>query len=105
MKLDGAPLPRDEAFASLIEAGYQVVDSDFDEITFKKWRQKAIACISSLLGAEHPYTRSFSEYVRNCDLNSLFLGRGLVDATKREVLMKMKQSGKESTIVRPSGNS
>ncbi|MFA6223115.1 MAG: hypothetical protein WC647_12450 [Desulfomonilaceae bacterium] len=105
MKLDGAPLPHDEAFASLIEAGYQVVDSDFDEITFKKWRQQAIACISSLLGAEHPYTRSFSEYVRNCDLDSLFLGRGLVDATKRDVLMKMKQSGKELTRLQQFGNS
>lgn len=105
MKLDGALLPPDEAFVALIEAGYQVVDSDFDETTFKKWRQQAIACISSLLGADHPYTRSFSEYVRNCDLDSLFLGRGLVDATKREVLMKMKQSGKESTSLRQLGNS
>ncbi|MDA8408598.1 MAG: hypothetical protein M0T73_17285 [Deltaproteobacteria bacterium] len=92
MKLDGASLTHDEAFEALVEAGYQVVQTDFDEMAFREWRQKAINCIATLLGAEHPYTRSFSEYVLRRDLNSLFLGRGLVYATKRDVLMDADQN-------------
>ncbi|MGC8660244.1 MAG: hypothetical protein ACP5U1_14355 [Desulfomonilaceae bacterium] len=85
MKLNGAPLIHDEAFAALLEAGYQVVDTDFDDMAFKKWRQRAIDCMAALLGAEHPYVRSFSEYVRRHDFGSLFLGKGLVYATERDV--------------------
>ncbi len=96
MKLDGAPFTYDDAFSALVEAGYELVESDFDEMTFKKWRQKAIDCISSLLGPDHPYTRSFSEHVRRHDPNNLFLGRGLIDATRQDVLTKMKRPGKES---------
>ncbi len=92
MKLYGSPLSHDEAFEALVEAGYQVVDTDFDEMAFRKWRQKAIDCIAVLLGAEHPYVRSFSEHVRRRDFNSLFLGRGLVSATKRDVLMNAGQN-------------
>ena len=92
MKLYEAPLTHDEAFEALVEAGYQVVETDFDENSFRKWRQKAINCIAALLGAEHPYTRSFSEHVLRRDLNSLFLGRGLVYATKRDVLIDANQN-------------
>lgn len=99
MKLDGRPLTHDEAFEALVQAGYQVVETDFDEMAFKEWRQKAVNCIAALLGSEHPYARSFSEHVRRCDLNSLFLGRGLVDATKRYVL---ENAGQDSDVSRQS---
>ena len=92
MKLYEAPLTHDEAFEALAEAGHQDVETDFDEISFRKWRQKAINCIATLLGAEHPYTLSFSEHVMRRDLNSLFLGRGLVYATMRDVLMDANQN-------------
>ena len=61
MKLDGRPLTHDEAFEALVEAGYQVVETDLDEMAFREWRQKAVNCIAALLGSDHPYARSFSE--------------------------------------------
>ena len=91
MHLDIPPLSVDEAFEALIKAAHQVIDTNFDEIAFKKWRHKAIHYIAVLLGAEHPYARSFSEHVQRRDLSSLFLGRGLVYTTKPDVLMNAGQ--------------
>ncbi len=91
MKLNGTAHAFNEAFTALVESGYQVVASDFDESAFKMWRKRVIDCIASLLGVDHPYVYSFSECVLRQDSNSLFLGRGLIDATRREVLRNMNQ--------------
>ena len=48
----------------LVEARYQVIYSDFDARTFKQWRQKAIAYLTTIVGPDHVYTRYFKDFVR-----------------------------------------
>jgi hypothetical protein len=46
----------------LIEAGWHVLDSDFDYSAFKHWKRQALNCFETLLGPEHGYTR----YLQDC---------------------------------------
>jgi hypothetical protein len=52
----------------LIEAGWRVVNSDFDETAFQNWRSKATICLESLLGEDHRSTKSFRDHVLQYDL-------------------------------------
>ncbi len=37
----------------LIEAGWEVLTSDFDEKAFLNWRKRAVDCLTDLVGSEH----------------------------------------------------
>jgi hypothetical protein len=84
MKLHAAPVPYDEAFDSLVEAGYRIVGSDFDETTFKNWRQKAIASLSAMLGRDHVYCRYFTDFVRQGGRWGLLAASGIMSAAKEQ---------------------
>ncbi|MGC8603820.1 MAG: hypothetical protein ACP5VS_09045 [Desulfomonilaceae bacterium] len=90
-KIEPTKLSYDQALDNLIELGYEVVDSDFDQIAFRKWRLQAIDCINKLLGPEHPYAKSFLDHVRNRDSETIFLVRGLIQTAKRNMLKKVDQ--------------
>ena len=53
----------------LIEAGWWVLHSDFDETAFDNWRNKAAICLESLLGEDHTSTKSFKDHVERGDLS------------------------------------
>ena len=46
----------------LIEAGWHVIDTEFDAGAFYYWKRKALAFLTDFVGPDHESTRSF----RNC---------------------------------------
>lgn|GEM_PF-2060717 len=59
-----------ERIDRLVESGWCVVDSDFDPIAFRNWRQQALDCLTVLLEPDHPYVRLFKgslEEIRDRD--------------------------------------
>ena len=69
----------------LIEAGWQVLETDFDDKAFQQWREKASVCLEELLGPDHAYTRSFSRLVRDAEAKSLLAGGGILSAKKEKL--------------------
>jgi len=70
----------------LIEAGWNVLASDFDPAAFEHWRNQAHMCLTALLGREHTYTLSFMNHVRSAsDKTDTLIGGGILSAAKEEV--------------------
>ncbi len=44
---------------NLIEAGWNVLKTNFDEVAIEKWRKEALDCVAELAGPDHPYTVYF----------------------------------------------
>ena len=70
----------EKSIDDLIEAGWMVIQSDFDEAAFQNWRTKAAICLDSLLGAEHTYSQYFRSHVRHSGESSLLTGVGILTA-------------------------
>jgi hypothetical protein len=49
----------EKQFDDMIEAGRNVIDTDFDPVAFQQWRAHAIICLSSLMDDEHAYAKYF----------------------------------------------
>jgi hypothetical protein len=43
-------------FNELIDAAWRVINTDFDEHEFQVWREKALECVTFLVGPEHEHT-------------------------------------------------
>lgn len=69
----------------LIQAGWHVLDTDFDEKAFQNWKIQAFNCLTALLGPEHTYTQRFKDYVRQSDQKQVMAGGGLLVAAKEEI--------------------
>lgn len=69
----------------LIEAGWQVLENDFDEAAFQRWRTEAFKFLSAVLGSEHTYTQYFKRYVRELESSEVLTGGGILAAAKAEV--------------------
>jgi hypothetical protein len=76
----------------LIEAGWHVVHTNFDETALKNWRERAVTCLTDLLGSEHIYVRQFTEWVRQKETVN-FMAAGGVLAAAKEVAFR-PNSGK-----------
>jgi len=88
-------------FDDLIRAAWEVIESDFDEAAFLKWRKKALSCFTDILGPDHPYTLSFQDYVQQAEVLSVLAGKGLlVAARERSATENMAQY--EGQHVKPS---
>jgi hypothetical protein len=68
----------------LIEAGWYVLESDFDPVAFVNWRQKALNCLKILLGPDHPYTEYFKDFVTEAEKCQLLTGTGILTAAKEK---------------------
>jgi hypothetical protein len=77
---------------NLIEAGWHVIDSDFDIKAFKRWRKQALDCVGALMGPAHPYTHYFKDFVEQAERTSLLTGAGILVATKEQVAKAERQS-------------
>jgi len=42
----------DQQLRNLVEAGWHVIDSDFDTAAFLTWREAAVKCLNELMGPE-----------------------------------------------------
>lgn len=49
----------EKQFDDMIEAGRNVIDTDFDPVAFQQWRAHAITCLSSLMEHDHAYAKYF----------------------------------------------
>ncbi len=69
----------------LIEAGWIVLDSDFDPVAFQHWRQKAFDCLTAVVGPDHVYTRQFENFVRQGGKRDLLAAGGILNAAKEQM--------------------
>jgi hypothetical protein len=100
-------LPEDSTFDSvtesaverkideLIDAGWDVLYSDFDVRAFDQWKKSAFSCLSALLGPDHKYTQSFRNYVATGEEMSLLVGGGILTAAKEEMARTKSLSHKQ----------
>jgi hypothetical protein len=77
---------------NLIEAGWHVIDSDFDVVAFTHWRKQALDCIGALMGPAHAYTNYFKDFVEQAEQTSLLTGAGILVATKEQMAKCRRQS-------------
>ncbi|MDQ1239559.1 MAG: hypothetical protein QG577_1745 [Thermodesulfobacteriota bacterium] len=68
----------------LIEAGWGVVESDYDPVAFHHWRRSAYECLISMVGPDHVYTRHFEELVRQGGKTDLLAAGGLLSAVREQ---------------------
>jgi hypothetical protein len=66
----------------LIEAGWHVLDSDFDPAAFHHWREQASICLEALLGRNHPYTQSLKSF--EAEAKTLLASGSILTPTKGE---------------------
>jgi hypothetical protein len=69
----------------LIEAGWHVLDTDFDAVALRHWKTQAFACLTALLGPDHQYTVSFENYVKDEDKKAILTGGGILSAAKEKL--------------------
>ena len=48
---------------SLIEAGWDVIESDFSPMSIERWRSQAFDCVTHMVGPDHGCARYFEECV------------------------------------------
>jgi hypothetical protein len=86
----------------LIEAGWDVVDSDFDPVAFKRWRRRAFECLAAAVGPNHVYARHFERFVRQEGEADLLIASGILSAAKVQVagnrLEPAKANGDEMSV-------
>lgn len=81
----------------LIEAGWHVLESNFDETALQNWRDRALICLTKLLGQEHTYTQQFSDWVTQREEVNLMAAGGVLVAAK-EVMLKTLSASKEAHL-------
>ena len=77
----------------LIEAGWQVVLSDFDSRAFATWRREALECVSALMGPNHAYTKYFQDFVHADGGGNVFSGEGNLAALREQIESANNRSG------------
>ncbi len=78
----------------LIEAGWSVLNSDFDDTAFANWCRKALDCVLALAGPLHPYTLYFRDFVEEAETKSLLAGQGILIAAKEQIATTGFQLGR-----------
>jgi hypothetical protein len=87
-----AAWPAEEQIDGLIEAGWYVLESDFDQAAFINWRQRAFHCLMTLLGPDHPYTEYFRAFVVKAEKYQLLTGTGILAAAREKSHQPMRHS-------------
>jgi hypothetical protein len=66
----------------LIDAGWQVIESDFDPNAFITWRKCARDYVVTLMGPDHPYAQFLDEFLDKEAKTSALAVAGILEATK-----------------------
>jgi hypothetical protein len=56
-------MPIERLIDELIEAGWSVLETDFDEKAFAHWRVSAHQCVAALLAPDNPCPELFQDHV------------------------------------------
>ena len=83
----------EERIDDLIEAGWGVLDSDFDPVAFQRWRRRAFDCLTALVGPDHVYTRHFENFVRQGGKTDLLAAGGILSAAKEQMVLQQAGTG------------
>lgn len=75
----------EEPIDDLIEAGWGVLDSDFDPVAFQRWRRRAFDCLRAMVGPDHVYTRHFERFVRQEGEADLLIASGILSAAQEQM--------------------
>ena len=78
----------EKQFEDLIEAGKNVIDTDFDPVAFQHWRTHAVTCISELMAYDHAYAKGFISHHKEPKQNNLVVGGGILTTANHELLKK-----------------
>lgn len=73
---------KEKLIDDLIEAGWCVLDTYFSEAAFQNWRERALVCLTDLLGPEHVYVQQFNDCLRQSEKLNLMAGAGVLVAAK-----------------------
>lgn len=84
----------------LIEAGWGVLDSDFDPVAFLRWRRRAFDCLTAMVGPDHVYTRHFENLVQEEGKADLLLASGILSAAKEQASWNRLEPAKANGNVR-----
>ena len=68
----------------LIEAGWGVLESDFDPVAFQHWRRRALDCLTAMVGPDHASTRRFQHLVEHGGETPLRVACGAPAALKEQ---------------------
>ncbi|MDD3471146.1 MAG: hypothetical protein PHS86_00035 [Syntrophaceae bacterium] len=60
-------MSQDKRLENLVEAGWHVIDSEFDRKAIMFWRRSAFEFLEELLGPEHVATQSFLLCLRHSE--------------------------------------
>ena len=82
-EIKGAAMTIDGRIDDLIEAGWGVLDSDFDPVAFQRWRRKAFDCLTAVVGPDHVYTRHFANSVQQDGKTDLLAAAGILSAAQQ----------------------
>jgi hypothetical protein len=69
----------------LIEAGWSVIETDFSPDAFLNWRKRALDCVTSLVGPDHPYAMFLTAFVVQGGRNSILAGVGVLEGTREQI--------------------
>ncbi len=89
-------MPATKAIDELIEAGWHVLESDYDPAAFMQWRRRAFDCVVVLLGSDHPYAQFFQEFVSKDNKGSLLTGAGILTATKEQIASQNQRTASKN---------
>jgi hypothetical protein len=78
----------EKALDDLIEAGWRVIETDFEPEAFLSWRKQALDCVLVLVGPDHPYAKFFNAFLAKEARNSLLAGAGILEATREQVVAR-----------------
>ncbi len=74
---------KEKLIDDLIEAGWCVLDTYFSEAAFQNWRERALVCLTDLLGPEHVYVQQFNDCLRQSEKLNLMAGAGVSRSGQR----------------------
>ncbi|MBM4329300.1 MAG: hypothetical protein FJ118_19320 [Deltaproteobacteria bacterium] len=68
----------------LIQAAWNVIESDFDQRAFLRWRKQALDFLTFMVGPDHQYTLLFRDYVKQAETLSVLAGKGVLVAAREQ---------------------
>jgi hypothetical protein len=69
----------------MIEAGWDVLARDFDEIAILEWRKEACEFLTDLLGCDHAYARNLGDKSSKASETKVLSGIGVLGAAQESL--------------------
>lgn len=67
---------------ALIQAGWEVLERNYDQAAFLSWRKQAYDCVSLLVGPDHPYAECMRLNIQEVEPSAVLADVGILTAAK-----------------------